>query len=518
MHAHFRKGPVGLNVSGRSTRAGKVLFWLLPLLVAAIGLAMQQPTALNHDVAWVLDSSRRLLHGGEFGVDVVDSNPPLIWWISSIPMFVAEGLGVAPIPLFRVFVALLALCSMFMTERLLRPRFPAVARGWIMLTLAFVLFIGVHRDYGQREHLTVMLVLPYLVVVTRRIHGDRIVSGLSVLAGIAAAIGICFKPHLLAVPFAVESVLLWQTRSWRTLIRPETLAAVGFGILYVGLVVMTSPAYLSEVAPRISRIYWAFSFPFLAVARSQILLVELLLACLFLLARSGWPKEATVMAVAGIGFMIAGFAQAKGYSYHFYGAYACSLVSVALIWIQAPKHRRVVTLVLVLAVAWSGWRSLANLEYRGPGGTYGQSVARLSDFVRQRVPEGGSYLAIGTHPYPGFPTALYADREWAGEGNAVVFLPAVVRIREGWGREEEGLLEFAEEEAWATVRRDMAKSPDLVLIDTARRRHAIVESDFDFLEFFLEDPWFRTEWARYEEIHDAPPGLRAFVRGSAGEL
>jgi len=141
MHAHFRKGPVGLNVSGRSTRAGKVLFWLLPLLVAAIGLAMQQPTALNHDVAWVLDSSRRLLHGGEFGVDVVDSNPPLIWWISSIPMFVAEGLGVAPIPLFRVFVALLALCSMFMTERLLRPRFPAVARGWIMLTLAFVLFI-----------------------------------------------------------------------------------------------------------------------------------------------------------------------------------------------------------------------------------------------------------------------------------------------------------------------------------------------------------------------------------------
>jgi hypothetical protein len=494
------------------------LLWVFPVGVAAIGLFLQQGTALNHDVAWVLDSSRRLLHGGEFGVDVVDSNPPLIWWVSAIPMFFAETLGLSPIPVFRVFVALLGLSSILVSEGLLRPRFSVVTRAWFVAILTYVLFIGVHRDFGQREHLTVILTMPYLVLITKRIHSDPVGRGIGILAGIAAGIGICFKPHLLALPFAVEGVLLWQKRSWRTLIRPESLAAVGFGILYVGLVAITSPAYLTDVAPRIARVYWAFSFPVLQVAVGQILLVELLLACLFLLSRGGWPKEATVMAVAGVGFMIAGFAQSKGYSYHFYGAFACGLLSLALIRLQVRDLRWLATLALFLAFAWSGWQTLANLRYRGPSGAYGQGVERLSAFVRERVPEGGSFLGIGTHPYLGFPTALYAGRQWAGEGNAVVFLPAVVRIREGWGREEEGLLEFAEEEAWATVRRDMAKSPDLVLIDTARRRHAIVESDFDFLEFFLEDPWFRTEWARYEEIHDAPPGLRAFVRGSAGEL
>ena len=73
-------------------------------------------------------------------------------------------------------------------------------------------------------------------------------------------------------------------------------------------------------------------------------------------------------------------------------------------------------------------------------------------------------------------------------------------------------LRTAEKMAHEAIRADLAGKPDLVLIATGAMRHAIGESDFDFLEFYREDPAFDAIWASYREIGGAPEDYRAFVR------
>src|SRR5271166_1647074 len=78
----------------------------LLLLLAVIGVILFTTlrSPLKDDVAWLLYVARRWLAGHELYVDVVEVNPPLIVWISAIPIRLAGWLGVDPqftaIPLF----------------------------------------------------------------------------------------------------------------------------------------------------------------------------------------------------------------------------------------------------------------------------------------------------------------------------------------------------------------------------------------------------------------------------------
>ena len=65
---------------------------LLSVLAAVLFVMLRTP--LKDDVAWLLYVARRWLAGRELYVDVVEVNPPLIVWISAIPIRIAGVLGI----------------------------------------------------------------------------------------------------------------------------------------------------------------------------------------------------------------------------------------------------------------------------------------------------------------------------------------------------------------------------------------------------------------------------------------
>jgi hypothetical protein len=67
---------------------------LLSALAIVLFTLLRSP--LKDDIAWLLYVARRWLAGRELYVDVVEVNPPLIIWISAIPIRVAGWLGVNP--------------------------------------------------------------------------------------------------------------------------------------------------------------------------------------------------------------------------------------------------------------------------------------------------------------------------------------------------------------------------------------------------------------------------------------
>ena len=365
---------------------------------------------------------------------------------------------------------------------------------------------GAGRDFGQRENLTAIAALPYVLLVAARLRGETAGGLLAALIGGAAAIGFAFKPHLMAVPLLLEGLVFWRLGFRRMIARPELLAAIAVVIAYVAAVVLFARPWLTEAAPAIAQVYWAFNVPdTLALAVNAMPSAATLLLALLLAGRQGWPAGPLLLVLAGAGFLLAAVLQWKAYSYHLYPVYVSGYLALAWLAI-APGVARVLAAGLF---TWFAVASLASLKDRMPAGETGSSRAAMIDFVNANTPPGGRFLAFSTHPFPGFPTALHVHATWAPRTNSRLFLPAVVRLRNDLsGRDAD--LAFATAREREAALADMTPLPDLVLVDVQPVRHAILTLPFDYLAFYREDPVFAALWNNYEEISGAPEGYRAF--------
>src|SRR6201995_728184 len=160
---------------------------ILLAVVLAIVLFSMLRSPLKDDIAWLLYVARRWLAGRELYVDVVEVNPPLIVWISAIPMQLASALGVdARFTAIPFFVAAVLGCAWWTASllrgcgRLFEDRLPVFA------AIGTVLLVVPAGDLGQREHLLVAAMLPYLVLFARALDGERPVLRDAVIAGALA--------------------------------------------------------------------------------------------------------------------------------------------------------------------------------------------------------------------------------------------------------------------------------------------------------------------------------------------
>src|ERR1700722_11846083 len=67
---------------------------LLGVLTVVMFAALRSP--LKDDIAWLLYVARRWMAGRELYVDVIEVNPPLIVWLSAIPLAISRWLAVNP--------------------------------------------------------------------------------------------------------------------------------------------------------------------------------------------------------------------------------------------------------------------------------------------------------------------------------------------------------------------------------------------------------------------------------------
>ncbi len=510
MQSISNTGPIGLE--RETTGWATTLAVIAPALVLlALGGVLQAQTYLNHDVAWVLNSSERLLQGGTFGRDIVASNPPLIWWLSAPVAGLANLLSTDPVGTFRTVVLTLIAGVIILLNQGLAPRLSPRRRAAFLAMLALLLTLGVNRDFGQREHLAVALCLPWLLLVV----GREVAPGKALLAGVAAGIAICFKPHFLAVPALVWLYTALRARSLRPVLTLDTAGLLLTGVIYVAATWVFARPYLTEVVPLITQVYWGFEHSLAEVIGTDPTPSLLTAAALLLAWRGGWQPLPTLPALAATGFLLAAIAQSKGYPYHFFPALGCAFISLTLTLLTASRTtvRLLAGLAFTAAAAWTALYTVLMMSYLGPNGTYGRQTACLVGMVEQNVPGEGGFMAFSTHPYPGFPVANHADRRWVAATNSRLFLPSITRLRaqSTLSQDAARVLALAEKAERAAALRDMSQTPELVLVDARERRHAIDRIEMDFIAFYNEDPAFSRIWAGYSEIPSCLPGIRAFT-------
>jgi hypothetical protein len=496
----------------------------LLILVAALfgaGIWMQSRVYLNHDVAWIVHSARWLLAGRRLGSDIIDVNPPLIWYFSLPAAALAQAGLLAEPAALRLWVWLVCGAALWLAHRLLAPLRDggrALEAGAIMVGAAYAMTILAAAAFAQRDYLAFVLGLPYCLLLAWRLEArSACPRALAGLAGLLGAVGFGLKPWFLAVPLLLEGLRMAEQRTLRGALRPETLA-LGIGLLtYLAVALLTAPDYFRVALPLARATYWAYD-SLLPLHVSGMAALEPAAYGLVLCALAlSLTRHARVLLAAIGGFTLSYLGQHKGFAYHAYPALATSTVfflqSVAHAVHQLRtrvQHARaglkgalMVCLALLAAERCWMWSLPARqwlASYDIDEGYSGQLRRELVDTVNHYAPRGTYVYAFSTHPFPAFPTMSYTQAEWGSAFAAQFTIPAYVRRNRPAqvdARAVEQAVLLQRRYVLAEFRR---YQPRVVLVETARYGRLGLRAPFDDIAFYCQDPAFAQLWREYRAV------------------
>ena len=157
---HGRR-PVPFELPVAFERGLTTVLWLVPL----VWLAGYFWPPINHDVAALLDVSRRWLAGDRLYLDIIDVNLPLVFVIYALPELFSKLFG-GTVPFWFNALCAIAIGGSFVACRRLLHRIPSMAHplteAMVPPTLLFLFAVLPNDNFGQREHLMLIACTPYI--------------------------------------------------------------------------------------------------------------------------------------------------------------------------------------------------------------------------------------------------------------------------------------------------------------------------------------------------------------------
>ena len=331
--------------------------WLIAgLAVCAVMLGLRWALPFNVDVSWWLIVGERVFDGQRLYLDILETNPPMAGSIYFLGVALARATGLRPEAVTIALMLALMTASLGLTWWLLRdsklPGRPAA--GALAVWAVALLGILPMYDFGQREHLALLFLMPALAVLIRRAGNEPVSTVAIVIAGVSAAVTMSFKPYFaLGVGAAILAATL-QARQWRILVAPENWIAGVLVVAYAAWIYVSFPAYFTLIYPVVRDVYLLLAAPWLALALSgaTMLWLAAVFAVLLLQRRHKPDAAVTVLLATSFGFAVAFFVQRKGWGYHAYPMVALSMMALGYaVAVVDPATARVRIAASLAAVA-----------------------------------------------------------------------------------------------------------------------------------------------------------------------
>ena len=484
----------------------------------ALGAALLHFFApINHDEAYLMALAGRLLDGGQFGKDIMDMNPPHVWWISAMPVWLARQTGLRLDVVASLFTVAMAILSVAAVARLTATAgLGRVPRSLFLVFAALLVLFIPGYDFGQREHWMVLLTLPYIVARGCRLSNSPISPTTSAAIGLAACLGFSIKPYFLLVPVALEAWMLMRTRRPSLSISPETIAMATAGIVYGALTLTYARSYLEVEVPTALLGYWSYNSPMQEVMRSALNLLAptaMLLGVGYLTRQQGAPIPAIAqaLAVAGGASCVAALIQAKPWAYHFLPGIVFLGLSAVILLTENPRvdrltlRRVALAILVVLAVVPTAFEAVRAFE-----GTSSR-INQLAAIFRSNPGPNRTVFGFITSPRDVFPAVVAAQIEWAAPFCCEYLIAAAARIEEAPVAQRSKILAAGVNQAETAVSAVRSKEPGVIVIATGDDMLGFNHRTFDYVAWLSAHTHFASVFAHYREIN--PIGsFRIFVR------
>jgi hypothetical protein len=382
------------------------------------------------------------------------------------------------------------------------------------------LSIGAY-DFGQREHLLVIFLLPYLLAVaTGAVEHLSLVE--RCFLGVAAGCAIWFKPHDVLIVVGVEVACALSARTMRRIVSSEFIAMFLTACFFLVLVFYFTPLYVQQVVPLLSNVYWALgtdTFLSILLASHRYNAAFLVAVLCYLVLRRRLADKTTPLALlagSGAGFIAYGV-QHTMWKYHQYPHKALFLLSLSYLlidvfrplWIKigdgpllASRTVSAVSGCALLAVFVLTLHP-ALVRKRRPEIS---GSASLNMFLDQIEP-GTTVSALSTSV--GVLAAVYNHGlKWGSRFAHLWMMPAIIQNEMGRTSSSSPFKQLSPQTTAALAalqRQEVAEDlsywhPDVVLVPICTRTsdcQGMEGKDIDMVAWFERSPEFSKAWSRY---------------------
>ena len=490
---------------------------VIALVVALTGLVPQFLSRTLPDISFLLYAAGRVLDGARLYVDVIEINPPLIVWLNMPVVAAARALAVSDVLLYRLVVTGLLVGSVFASGsafRLTREGQHPVVRRLAVVMIVFVLFVLPRLDWGEREHLTLALTLPYVLLAVARLQSRTVSVPAAVGIGIAAAVGIAIKPQFVLLWVAREMLVSVRTR------RPSIEGAVvaGCGAVYLAAAAVLTPEYfilVRELGPA----YQVYLHNTLAITAllgdGAALAIGSVLVAFGLWRRSGSAELRLTLIAAVAASYVAAVIQQKGWRYHFYPALALGWMLLGVValstlrpvwrWTERLFHataRAAVATVAIAAIVGSLVQAVRPLDPRYDADpSIGALISTLEPHVR-----GRPLMVVSSNMASGFPLTTYTGAVWPQRFSnlwpLVAAYDSALDANDPFSYRPAGAMTALERRLLATVSADFRRAdPPIVAVLHPGPDHVKWGMRrLDLLEFLRRDSAFAERFASYDSV------------------
>jgi hypothetical protein len=313
------------------------------VLATILARILGDATRINHDSASLLMGAVMVREGrlplsALFGT----LNPPVVTYINLAVVGVAGWFGANVILVYLLFVFAAVAGSVAAIRRLawapgLAPAPAASLAALVWAAVSLLPFFVVEFNFGQREHLLALLLVPYLIGRWRAWEGHSPSRVAQVLLGVFAALGTCVKPHYALVAVAVEAAWVLSRRRLAPVFSADVVAYVATGAAFAGHVFLLPAAFRNAF---LGAVAWAGAgYDVYAVTWAELSAQPsigfAIPAALSVLALFTWRhgpalRLAAMLAAMSLVSAAIYFQQHKGWSYHALPAFEAAVLAVAV--------------------------------------------------------------------------------------------------------------------------------------------------------------------------------------------
>lgn len=468
-------------------------YWLWANILFALGLLTYLLTIpLTHDVSWQFWLARQMAGGTPLYGHLMEINPPLWFWMAYAVEAAGKLLSIAPLKVYVFLIVIWAMLSTMVFVSLAQITKPSDRIIASFFTLSLLLLAPLY-DFGQREQLTSIGILPYIALTVSRYHARAVSSGAAIAAGLFAALAIAMKHYFVAVPILLEIWLLLELRKqWRP-IRWETAILAAGAISYFLAIIFFAPEYLTNIVPLIRNAYQGYENSW----SDQILRVEVILWAAGLawfgydrLMRPKRPKNIANslpdgLMVAAIGFILAYFAQQKGWQYHAIPASICIALAMFIYIFQHPDRAGQKPAQKFAAQPLATVLAFAYIIFGLGNGTYDNQRPGLGQYY-DRWSSGDAVMVVTPDPRLTFPHVEDRHVRWTSRHFAQWMLSAIAKA-ENSGTSSTKLDELARQTLVQLAEDISCHSPKYIYVQMTNRRYGISPEQFRMDDFLQRD-------------------------------
>jgi len=317
--------------------------WFVALI--CLSYFIQSHMLLRDDVAYLTYVSGQLFDGKQYGVDIFETNPPMILYLS-LPIYWLTKFHILDVThaarLYLFFLSIFSWLTVCWMLRVIFDKKNRVKQFILETTLLIIFFYLPVNQIGQREDFFMIFIMPYIFSVICFLENKSIENSfVRALIGIVAGVGFALKPYFLATFMLIELAVVWRKNSVFACLRVETMMIILVCFFYGISIFLFQPNYIHILLPLISDFY----FPSIKSCWACVFLHTTTLYCaiIFLLAMLLIKRHQTnqnitlILMAALLGTMLAYIIPRAPWFYHMIPAKGFATLLAVYMITESPK-------------------------------------------------------------------------------------------------------------------------------------------------------------------------------------